>query len=158
MKAQEIIRMLDLEPLEFEGGYFRETFRAGRVVAGRNVSTAIYYLLTPETCSRLRRLVYDEVFHFYLGDPVEQIRLRPDGAGEVVILGTGLAAGERPQSVVPGGVWQGARLKPDGPQGFALLGATMAPGFDLRDFEIGDAGELAGRYPDWNEWIRRLAG
>jgi len=158
MKAQEIIRLLELEPLEFEGGYFRETFRAGKVVAGRNVSTAIYYLLTPETCSRLHRLAYDEIFHFYMGDPVEQLRLRSDGSGEVVILGMDLAAGERPQSVVTAGIWQGARLKPGGLQGFALLGTTMAPGFDLRDFELGDAGELAAGYPDWKEWIRRLTG
>ncbi|MEM1062961.1 MAG: cupin domain-containing protein, partial [Planctomycetota bacterium] len=137
-----------------EGGFFRETYRAAGSIPGdvlpdhtgpRSVSTAIYYLLTPETCSAMHRLPGDEVFHFYMGDPVEQLRLYPDGSSELVVLGTDLAAGECPQSVVRGGVWQGAVLRPGG--AYALLGATMAPGFDYADYEHGDRQTLVTSHP-----------
>jgi predicted cupin superfamily sugar epimerase len=82
--------------------------------------------LTPDTFSALHRLASDEVFHFYLGDPVEMLQVWPDGSHRVVLIGTDLAAGERPQVVVPRGIWQGARLRPGGR--FALLGTTVAPG------------------------------
>ena len=143
MTADEVIRRLALVPLPREGGYFRETYRSALAVPGgataarpdgaRSLSTAIYYLLTRDTFSALHRLPGDEVFHFYLGDPVEMLQLRPDGTAARVVLGSDIADGLHPQAVVPGGTWQGSRLLPGG--GFALLGTTMAPGFDARDFE-----------------------
>lgn len=157
--AEEIIRRLDLVPHPEEGGWFRETWRAGESVApgalpgrytgARSFGTAIYYLLTPGTFSHLHRLKSDEVFHFYLGDPVEQVHLRPDGGAARVVLGTDLAAGECPQVVVPAGVWQGARLVPGGT--VALLGCTVAPGFEFADYDHAGAAERAGMLERWPE-------
>src|SRR5882672_7708609 len=107
LDAEQLIELLGLTPLEPEGGHFLETWRSSdRTGNGRALGTAIYYLLTPRTCSIMHRLPGDELFHFYLGDPVEVLVLRPDGSGEVVTLGTDVAAGHRPQVLVPGGVWQ----------------------------------------------------
>jgi hypothetical protein len=163
--AAEIIAALGLVPHPKEGGYFRETYRAGEALpreicggrygAPRAASTAIYYLLTSTTFSALHRLASDEVFHFYAGDPVEQLRLYPDGRGEVVTIGNNLAAGLRPQTVVPRGVWQGAWLVPGGR--FALLGCTVAPGFDYADYETGNGPALAAEYPDFAGKIATLA-
>src|SRR5207249_6326954 len=61
--------------------------------------------------SALHRLASDEVFHFYLGDPVEMLHLLPDRSHRVLTLGHDLAAGMTLQVVVPAGVWQGARLR-----------------------------------------------
>ncbi len=148
-------------PLGGEGGYFAETYRAREILpAGaigpswpvpRSLATAIYYLLTPETFSALHRLRADEVFHFYLGDPVEMLQLLPGGVGRVVTLGTDLAAGMRPQAVVPGGVWQGTRLIASG--SVALLGTTVSPGFDPEDFELGQREVLIAAYPEFRERI-----
>jgi predicted cupin superfamily sugar epimerase len=89
LTAERICELLDLVPHTTEGGWFRETYRARRQLpadavsdAGgtRALSTAIYYLLTSATCSRMHRLRSDEIFHFYLGDPVEMLHLFPDGA------------------------------------------------------------------------------
>src|SRR5262245_62207129 len=107
LTADDIVRLLDLQPLPGEGGLFRETYRSP-------LSTAIYYLLTPNRVSLMHRVRGDEVFHFYLGDPVEMLQLRTDGTGELVMLGTDLTAGMRPQIVVAGGVWQGAALRMGG--------------------------------------------
>jgi predicted cupin superfamily sugar epimerase len=156
LTPEDVIAALGLEPHPLEGGFFRETYRTRQKVPGqeRPLATAIYYLLTPNSCSALHRLPGDELFHFYLGDPVRQLHLRPDGSSEVVTLGTDVAAGQRPQVLVPGGVWQGACLADGGR--LALLGTTMSPGFAYPDYETGDRAELTRQYPAFAEMIERL--
>ncbi|SDG66683.1 cupin domain-containing protein [Roseospirillum parvum] len=162
--AQWIIDHLGLQPHPTEGGWFLETYRCPDVVGAdalpprypgaRSVSTAIYYLLTPDTVSALHRLASDEVFHFYLGDPVEQLQLYPDGSHQMVTLGNDLVAGEQVQSVVPAGTWQGARLVPGGD--VALLGCTVAPGFDFNDYQHGNRADLCRDWPQASELIASL--
>jgi uncharacterized protein len=162
--AREIISRLGLQPHPEEGGFFRETYRSKETVPGealhsryggaRSLGTAIYYLLTPETFSSLHRLQSDEVFHFYLGDPVEMLHLHPDGTGKTVLLGPDLLAGMEPQVLVPRGVWQGARLAKGGR--FALMGTTVAPGFDYDDYEHGNRGDLVAAYPMFERQIIAL--
>jgi predicted cupin superfamily sugar epimerase len=162
--AQDLIRLLDLQPLPREGGYFRSTYRSGdRLPAAALPSryshdhvsgSAIYYLLTPDTHSALHRLATDEIYHFYAGDPVQMLQLFEDGQGRLVTLGPDVLAGQYPQLAVPRGVWQGSMLLPGGT--YALLGTTMAPGFEEADFELGDQHELMRRYPDYANLIRRL--
>ena len=156
LTPEEVIAALGLEPHPLEGGFFRETYRTPQKMHGqeRPLATAIYYLLTPTNISALHRLPGDELFHFYLGDPVRQLHLRPDGSGEVVTLGPDLLAGQRPQVLVPGGVWQGACLAPGGR--LALLGTTMTPGFAYPDYITGDRADLTTRYPAFAEMIARL--
>ena len=141
MRAEDVIELLSLEPHPEEGGYYRETYRAkSRFAPGspfdgqRSVGTAIYFLLTPTTFSEMHRLPGDELFHFYLGDPVDMLLLHGDGTSERRTLCSDLTLG-RPQVLVPGGVWQGARLREGGT--FALLGTTMGPGFEFSDYESG---------------------
>lgn len=160
MTADDVIRMLQLQPHPVEGGFFRETWRSSTSVAvpthsgKRSVGTAIFYLLKPGHVSELHVLPGDEVFHFYLGSPVTMLQLWPDGTGKTVVLGTDLAAGQVPQCVVPAGVWQGTRLI--GSTGFALLGATMAPGFDYADYGPGERAELIVKWPAFAEEIACL--
>jgi predicted cupin superfamily sugar epimerase len=118
------------------------------------LGSAIYYLLHGSHVSALHRLLTDEIYHFYLGDPVELVLLYPDGTDEVRRLGNNLAAGERPQITVPRGVWQGSRL--GRPGHFALLGTTMAPGYDPADFELGDRRRLLSSHPQRSDEIYAL--
>lgn len=164
LELQKVISLLGLQPHPVEGGFFAETYRCTEQLGtqalppgykgSRSLSTAIYYLLTPDSFSALHRLPTDEVFHFYLGDSVEMLQLHPDGSGRTVLIGTNLANGERPQVVVPRGYWQGSRLIPGGK--FALLGATMSPGFDYADYEAGRRAELCRLYPDFQARITLL--
>jgi len=163
MTAEDVIELLRLQSHPVEGGYFRETYRSGETLPAivlprqrgdRSISTAIYYLLTPNTVSALHRLPGDEVFHFYLGDPVRMLQLWPDGSTQTLTLGTDLKSGQVPQLVVPGGVWQGSVLVDGGK--FALLGATMAPGFDYADYTSGNRRELTSKYPEAAALIARL--
>ncbi len=163
-RAEEIIEQLGLRLHPGEGGFYDETYRSKETIPAtalpddydseRSVSTAIYYLLKQGTFSSMHQLPGDEVFHFYTGDPVEMLQLHPSGRGEIVVLGTDLSAGMRPQVVVPGGVWQGSRLVQGGE--YALLGTTMAPGFAFADFQIGARADLVKRYPAFEAHIIEL--
>jgi len=164
LTADEIRKVLKLQPHPAEGGYFVETYRSQYLLApdalpqgyprARSVSTAIYYLLTPDNFSAMHRLRGDEIFHFYLGDPVELLQLRADGVCEVITLGQDIAAGMHLQHVVPAGAWQGARLAGGGK--YALLGTTVAPGFDFQDFEVGERNSLMAEFPQYANLIRKL--
>jgi predicted cupin superfamily sugar epimerase len=140
MTAEEVAALLGLHPHP-EGGFFRETFRdpGGLAVPSgdRGASTAIYYLLRDGEISAWHR-VRDaaEVWHHYAGAPID-LTLSLDGRSvEALRLGSDLAAGERPQAVVPAGVWQTARAV----GGWALVGCTVAPGFEFSSFEMAPAG------------------
>ena len=166
MTAHDLIGRLGLRPLPGEGGFYRETWRSDASLSASSLDprygrdklagTAIYYLVTdaPDGFSALHRLPTDEVFHFYLGDPVEQWRLHEDGRIERTVLGHDLAGGQVVQSVAPRGVWQGTRLCPGGR--FALLGTTMAPGFDPQDYEPGDRARLLAAYPGARDVVLAL--
>src|SRR5256714_10929729 len=115
---EELKKSLNLKPHPNEGGYFAETYRSTDWIitsnGERSIATAIYYLLTPDSFSALHKLTGDEIFHFYVGGPVEMLMLFPNGSSQIVILGADVLGGMKPQHVVPGGVWQGTRLLKDG--------------------------------------------
>jgi len=96
----------------------------------------------------------DEMFHFYLGDPVEMLQLFPDGRSALLILGQDLGAGQLVQALVPAGVWQGTRLIGDGK--LALLGCTVVPGFDYADYQNASYEKLAAKWPEQKDRIRAL--
>jgi predicted cupin superfamily sugar epimerase len=157
--ADQIKSLLHLEPHPVEGGWFRRTYTsAGNVELPRGVraqGTAIYYLLEAGTFSEMHVLDSDEIFHFYLGDPIEMLQLYEDGSGSAVFtLGGDLRAGQNVQLVVPTGVWQGTRLVEGGK--VALLGCTVTPGFDFADYRGGSYAELAAKWPAEAERIKKL--
>jgi uncharacterized protein len=156
--ARHVIAALGLEPLPREGGYFRQTSRSAS-------ASAIYFLITPQELSTLHRLAQDEVWHFYAGDAVDHVQLDPNtGALRVTRMGADILAGDTPQVLVPGGVWQGARViarteSPSGgqhAQGWALLGCTVSPPWDERSFELARRDELLRSFPEHAAWIRML--
>jgi len=164
--ARALIKALGLEPLPVEGGHFRQTYQAEEAVSvtvpGRAQpllkprATAIFYLLSddPDSFSALHSLPTDEIYHFYLGDPVELLLLKPRGVSEIITLGQDIRNGQQVQFAVPAGIWQGSRLAPGGQ--FALLGTTMAPGFIEGDYIPGDRATLLQQYPDRRALITSL--
>ena len=132
MTAEEIIELLGLAPHP-EGGFYRETFRSLVVDEDdRAASTAIYYLLPAGKVSAWHRVTdADEVWHFYAGAPLE-LTVADGPKRTITLLGADLAAGQRPQGVVPAGVWQTARTLGE----WTLVGCTVAPGFRFESFEM----------------------
>ncbi len=164
MNSSQLIKKLGLKPLEPEGGLYRETYVSsetfppgslpGRYGGDRKFSSAIYYLLEKGGVSAMHRLVSDEVYHFYSGDPVQLLTLSSSGAG-LIFLGTDIMSGQHPQVVVPAGVWQGMKLVDGGE--FALMGTTVSPAYTQEDFEAGDTEELSKQFPSHAELIKTLS-
>jgi hypothetical protein len=156
--ADQIKTLLKLQPHPIEGGFFRRTYTSAGSVdlprGSRAIGTAIYYLLEPGTFSEMHVLDSDEIFHFYIGDPVEMLQLLPDGRSASFTLGADLAAGQHVQLVVPAGVWQGTRLVGD--SRVALLGCSVTPGFDFADYRNAGAEELIAKWPQEAKGIREL--
>lgn len=141
---QDLIALYELEPHP-EGGFFKETYRDSGVIdqdslpenftGDRNFSTAIYFLIPEGKKSHLHRLKSDEVWHFYLGEPLTLIQISEQGKVEKIILGQDVKKGHKVQHVVPKGCWFGSYPNPN--SGFSFVGCTVAPGFDFADFEMG---------------------
>lgn len=141
LAARDVIRLLGLEPHP-EGGHYRETFRDPAGPDGRAASTAIYYLLDAGETSEWHRVDAAEAWHHYAGAPLV-ITVSPNGHdASAHRLGSDLAAGQRPQFVVPAGHWQTATSL----GAWTLVGCTVAPGFEFAGFEMAP--------PDWRPMPR----
>ena len=161
MNLSDLIQKLDLKPHP-EGGYYRETYRSsgsipaevfgGSGIGERNYATGIYFLLTQGNFSAFHRVRQDEMWHFYLGAPIELYEITARGELKHTLIGNNLSEEERPQYLVPGGHWFASRVLP-GAGDYALAGCTVSPGFDFADFEMAERQELLRQYPDFHEVI-----
>lgn len=159
--AAELIASLGLTRHP-EGGWYRETYRAGGTIPGtlltdraageRSFSTAIYFLLERGDISALHRIKSDELWHFHAGAPLVVHLITPEGVCSSLTLGSDPGAGETFQGVVPAGCWFGAETTGD----YSMVGCTVAPGFDFADFEMGCRADLLSRFPVHAGIIRRL--
>lgn len=166
MDINWLIEHFGLEELPVEGGVFYQTYLSDEMIPAavlpdrynddKPFGTAVVYLLTPDpnSFSAMHKLPTDEIYHFYLGDPVEMLNLYPDGRSLRVLLGQDLQNGQRIQHTVPRGVWQGSHLLPGGE--WALLGTTMAPGFTNEDYQGAIREELIAQFPAWADLITKL--
>lgn len=139
-----LIERYGMSPLPVEGTLFAETYRSEAMAPGGGpAGTAGVGLFCEDPPSRslFHRLAFDEVWHFYAGDPLRLVLLHPDGSDDEVILG----GGETVQHVIPAGVWQAGELVPGG--AWALYGCTMAPGFTPSCFEGGSVERLLETHP-----------
>lgn len=145
LHADDIIRILGLEALPHEGGMWVQSHRDRH-------SSAIYFLIREGDFSAMHRLTGSEIWHFYAGAPAQMLMLFPDGEVREPILGHDLANSQRPQIVVPPGVWQGASST----GAWSLLGTTMAPPYGDDGFELGTIDALETQFPAARERIRTL--
>ncbi len=137
MTAEDIIRLLGLQPHP-EGGHYVETFRDPAVDEnGRSRSTAIYFLLMQGERSHWHKVDAVETWHWHAGAPLTlSIAEKAGAAVQAITLGSDLQRGERPQGIVPTGWWQAAESL----GAWTLVGCTVAPGFDFAGFELAPKG------------------
>jgi hypothetical protein len=147
-------------------GFVAETYRSVRTIpssampppyeGSRPWGSALYFLVTPDAQIVLHRIRQDQLYHHYLGDPLDVLLLHADGTGAVVTVGSDLAAGMRPQLLIPGGTFHVSRL-PSGAR-WALLASTEWPGVEPSDVEHGDPEALKRSHPSMKEQIAAFAG
>jgi predicted cupin superfamily sugar epimerase len=111
----------------------------------RHLGGVLYFLVTPQAGVRLHRIRSDQMYHHYLGDPLEVLLLPPSGAGEVRVVDSDLAAGMRPQLLIPGGTFHAGRVR--GNLGYALLGTSVWARAEPGDVEMGNPQQLLAAYP-----------
>jgi predicted cupin superfamily sugar epimerase len=131
--AEAIIRTLGLQP-HIEGGWYAETFRDSEVdQTGRARCTAIYFLLEAHQVSAWHRVDATETWLWHAGAPLK-LSIAQELGGPVAdfTLGPDIAAGQRPQGVVPTNAWQSARSL--GP--WTLVSCVVAPAFRFEGFEL----------------------
>ena len=157
LTAQQLVEHLGMAQLPVEATYFLSTYRSvENTDTGGPVGTAMIGLYSNDPLSRslFHRLAFDEVWHFYRGDPFRLVLLHPDGSSAELVMGPDLLAGQVVQLVIPAGVWQAGELVPGGR--WALFGCTMAPGFTGTCFQGGHIADLLVSHPDREPDIRRL--
>jgi hypothetical protein len=140
-----VIEALGLRPLPVEGGWWAQTWRD-------DACTAIYYLLAADEFSALHRLAHLEIYAYHAGAPLRMLLLSPDGQVRRPVLGPDLTAGQRPQIVVPAGVWQASESL----GAWSLVGTVVVPPYTDDVVEFGVADQLAADFPDAVEAIRLL--
>jgi predicted cupin superfamily sugar epimerase len=159
MLPTEIIKVLGLQPATC--GYVSEPFRSAVELPAsvlppgysgdHSLGNVLYFLVTHAAGVQLHRIRSDQMYHHYLGEPLEVLLLYAGGRYEVKTVGTDLAAGMRPQLFVPGGTFHAARVKL--PDGYALLGTSVWLRAEPTDVEMGDVAKLAETFPDANTLI-----
>lgn len=153
-EADEIIKLYNLQQNESEGGYFKLTYKLDDVGSDIPKSTAIFYLLKNEDRSLMHKLSSDIIYHFYSGDPVTMVLLKPDRTGSVITLGNDVLHQQQAQVVIPKNTWIGSYITKGGC--YALMGTTMTPGFDPKGYELGDRMALIKVYPEYKNEIITL--
>jgi predicted cupin superfamily sugar epimerase len=153
MTGEEIRSLLELEP-NATCGFVRETYRAAQAIApgglpapfadGRPLGSALYFMVTPAAPVKLHRIRNDQLYHYYLGDPLEVLLLR--GKGERIIVGPDLRAGHRVQLLIPGNTFHTARII--GAKRWFLGASTEWPGVVPADVELGKTELLTAEFPE----------
>jgi predicted cupin superfamily sugar epimerase len=126
---------------------------------GRTAGSALCFMVTPEAPVHLHALRNDQLYHRYLGDPLEVLLLRPDGSHAVEVVGADLAAGQHLHLLIPGGTFHTARLLGRPADGWFLGASTEWPGVDPeRDVVLGDAAALARSHPGAADLLHDFVG
>jgi predicted cupin superfamily sugar epimerase len=164
LTADEILDLLKLEP-NATCGFVRQTFVSRQSLAAgalpspfadaRPLGSALYFMVTPGAPVRLHRIRNDQLYHYYLGSPLEVFMLHADGRTERVVVGPDLRSGQAVQLLIPGNTFHTARLVG---RGQWFLGAsTEWPGVVPADVEIGKLDLLADQYPGVAADLRAIA-
>jgi predicted cupin superfamily sugar epimerase len=159
LTADEIKSRFDMQPHP-TCGFFTQSYESNLLIpqsvlsgydGARPLASALYFLVTQDAHTVLHHIRSDQMYHHYLGDPLEVLLLHRDGRGEVVTVGPDLSAGMRPQLLVPGMTFHISRVRPGGD--YAFMGTTAWPSVTPDDLEIGDPEALSTTYPAMREQI-----
>ena len=135
LNADHIIYMLGMIPHP-EGGWYAEMFRSDAPAGGRPTVSAIYFLLREGERSHWHAVDATEIWLWHAGSPIRLHMSREGAAQESFVLGVDLEGGQRPQAVVPEGVWQAA----ESTGGWSLVSCVVAPAFNFSGFTLAPPG------------------
>lgn len=154
LSSAEVMKLLGLHPHP-TCGFTNEIYRSALTVpkvdlpegydGPRTLGGFLYFLVTEQAPIRLHCIRSDQMYHHYFGDPLDVLLLYPDGKSEVRTVGADLAAGMRPQLLVPGRTFHAGRIPTGG--SYALLGTSVWLRAEPTDVEMGNVETLSSKYP-----------
>ncbi|WP_370461033.1 cupin domain-containing protein [Paraglaciecola sp. L1A13] len=160
LTKEQVISQLNLSH-HFEGGYFRQTFKAqhrDKVATSRGdrtTMTAIFYMLTDDNNVDHFHTKYSDGIEFYhMGSPITYHMIYPDGRYEKVVVGPDIQNGQQLQLAVPGGTYKAAELTTGT---YGLVSESVAPGWEAEDMVDVSRDELLIQFPQHRDIIERLA-
>ena len=142
-----------------EGGYFTNTYVSDKKIdlpeydGTRSACTAIYYLLTGNQFASFHTVSSDEIWHFYSGSSLTLHVINSNGEMEKILIGPSYDKGERFQVIIKSGCWFSASINDK--KSYSLVGCTVSPGFDYRDWKLGDRKKLLEQYPQYGKLIKK---
>jgi predicted cupin superfamily sugar epimerase len=154
--AKSWIKKLNLDEHP-EGGYFAITYKSHKIIklseynGARSLFTTIYYLLTGNQFSSFHIMKSDEIWHFYSGSSLTLHIIDSNGRLNNLVLGPNFNEGEMFQAIVKSGCWFAASVNEK--KSYSLVGCTVSPGFDYRDWKIGNRKRLIEMYPQHKKII-----
>jgi predicted cupin superfamily sugar epimerase len=139
-RIEQIKQAFSMKPHP-EGGFYSEQYRANTQVSSplngkkRPTMTHIYFLLTQNDISRWHRVVHDEIWNVYEGDPLRILTLKENNTDgyaidDCIIGDIGRTVGSEYYKLIEGGDYQAAETTGL----YTLVGCTVAPGFEFEDF------------------------
>ena len=160
LTKEQLISQLNLEH-HFEGGYFRQTFKAehrdqiNTARGDRTIMTAIYYMLTDDNNIDHFHTKYSDGIEFYhMGAPITYHIIYPNGHYEKAVLGPDIFNGQQLQLALPGGTYKAAELTSGS---YGLVSEAVAPGWEIEDMIDVSRDELLNQFPQHKVVIERLA-
>jgi len=150
---EELRALLNLEPHP-TCGYVNLSFVDGLRIApgglpepfdeGRALGSTLYFMVTPQRPVHLHCIRNDQMYHRYLGYPLEILLLHPDGSHSIETMGDDLSRGQHLQLLIPGNTFHTARVRGDE---WFLGASTEWPDVDPTDVIVGDPGVLTASFP-----------
>lgn len=154
MNRNDVIKVLELEPLVYEGGFVKELYKSKDTINGRSIRSTIYYLETPDCVSIMHKLDNDEIYYYHDGSSIEMLLVYEDHS-EIVKIGKNIQNGEHPQFLVPKGVYQGSHILNDD-YDYSLLSTSNTPAYTQTGFELGTYDQLKDRCLDKLDLLKLL--
>ena len=150
-RIQQLKDAFNLKPHP-EGGFYSEEYRSNDLVTSpitntsRSAISHIYFLLTESDVSRWHRVVHDEIWHVYEGDPLRILDFDPNSLNNNISekrIGDISAEITSPYyKVIHGGHYQAAETTGN----YTFMGCCVAPGFVFDDFNYINE-------PDLKQWV-----
>jgi predicted cupin superfamily sugar epimerase len=159
LNPQDIIQHFNMLPHP-EGGFYKEVYRSKGSFdrlpkpfeGDRNFCTSILFLLTRGQVSHFHRILSDELWHYYLGDPLKVYEIDSEKELKITTLGPDILNGQYLQYCVPADRYFASESTGE----FTVVGCSVSPGFDFQDFHLPHYKELLEQYPQHSTIIDRL--
>ncbi|WED42372.1 cupin domain-containing protein [Legionella cardiaca] len=163
LSAKEIIAILDLKPHP-TCGLVKQTYVSQIILpknvlpspfnSNRSVGSVLYFMVTQETEISLHKICSDQMYHFYMGSPLEVFLLYPNGHYEIKLMGHELKKGMIPQLLIPADTFHTSKLYDK--NSYALLGTSEWIGVEPEDVILGNFSELIKQYPNCKEELTKF--